>query len=470
MLIGSPTPRISTTPTTNQTKGHEVIELANQMGMPLMPWQEYVLLDGCKIKDNGEFVSKTNLLVISRQNGKTTLMKFRILAGLFLWDEKLQIATAQNRDVALECFKSVCEMIDGHSWLSSKVKAITRANGQEQIELKNGCRYKIIAPTPGAARGLSANTVYLDEARMHKSTDSFAALAYTMQAAKSPSLWAFSNAGDITSVLLNQMRARAMHKIENNTEDDIAYWEWSAEPGLKLADRKGWVQANPALGHTITEETLQSRMNDNPNIIATEMLCQWVDTIQSPWSAGDWNACQQNGLKLAPGKPTWIGVEIAPDRTGFAIVGSQMMEDKSIAVGLMDLQNQENAIDDLKIASHVAEWAKKYNAEAIILNKFSGDSVAAKLRMGSINAEIITGSKYYQACDETLGAMAGNRITHGGQPELTASVNACIKKTTEAGSWYVSRRKNATAAIAMMLSIHKATERQHSGEFDILVS
>jgi hypothetical protein len=49
-------------------------------------------------------------------------------------------------------------------------------------------------------------------------------------------------------------------------------------------------------------------------------------------------------------------------------------------------------------------------------------------------------------------------------------VNACIKKTTETGSWYVSRRKNATAAIAMMLSIHKATERQHSGEFDILVS
>jgi phage terminase large subunit-like protein len=66
------------------------------MGMPLMPWQEYVLLDGCKIKDNGEFVSKTNLLVISRQNGKTTLMKFRILAGLFLWDEKLQIVMSPS--------------------------------------------------------------------------------------------------------------------------------------------------------------------------------------------------------------------------------------------------------------------------------------------------------------------------------------------------------------------------------------
>ncbi len=34
----------------------------------------------------------------------------------------------------------------------------------------------------------------------------------------------------------------------------------------------------------------------------------------------------------------------ASTNSGFAIVGSQMMEDKSIAVGLMDLQNQENAI------------------------------------------------------------------------------------------------------------------------------
>jgi phage terminase large subunit-like protein len=470
LLIGSPIPRVSTTQTTNQTKGHEVIELAKQMGMPLMPWQEYVILDGCKVKPNGEWQSKTNLLLISRQNGKTTLMKFRILAGMFLWDEKLQIATAQNRDVALETFRSVCELIDSQSWLSNKVKSITRANGREEIELRNGCRYKIIAPTPGAARGLSANTVYLDEARMHKTTDSFAALAYTMQAAKSPSLWAFSNAGDITSVLLNQLRARALHKIENNTDDDIAYWEWSAQPGLKLGDRKGWIQANPALGHTITEETLQSRMNDNPTIIQTEMLCQFVDAVQSPWNPGDWASAQNSELKLQPDRPTWIAVEISPDRTGFAIIGAQILDDKSIAIGLMDMENQESSIDDLRIADRIAMWSKKYMAESVILNKFSGDSVAAKLRMGGINAEIITGFKYFQACDETLSSLAGGRLTHAGQEELTSAVNACIKKTTESGSWYISRKKNAIAAIAMVLAVHKATERQHSGEFDILVS
>jgi phage terminase large subunit-like protein len=436
--------------------------------MPLLPWQEYVINDACRYKPNGEWQSKTNCLIIARQNGKTTLLKFRILAGLFLWDERLQIATAQNRDVALETFRSVVELIDSQDWLARKVKAVTRANGREEIELKNGCRYKIIAPTPGAARGLSANTVYLDEARMHKSTDGFAALAYTMQAAKNPSMFLTSNAGDITSVLLNQIRARAMHKIENNTDDDIGYWEWSAEPGLKLADRKGWVQANPALGHTINEDTLQARMGDSPTVIQTELLCQWVSVIQSPWSPGDFNACMQPGLKLAPGRTTWIGAEVSPDRTSFAIVGAQILDDDSIAIGLMDMEDSDNAIDDLQIADRIAQWSKKYNAESVLLNRFSGDSIAAKLRAGSINADVI--KKYYQACDETLGAMAGVRITHAGQPELTASVNACVKRTTESGSWYVSRQKPAVAAIAMILAIHRATERQHSGEFEILVS
>lgn len=469
-MIGSPLPRIATLQTTNPTKGDEVIDLAKEMGMPLMPWQEYVIRDGCRIKPDGTWVSKTNTLLISRQNGKTTLLKFRILAGLFLWDERLQIGAAQNRDVALETFRSVAEMIDGFSWLSKKVKAVTRANGREEIELKNGCRYKIVAPRPGSSRGLSATTVYIDEARMHQDTSGFAAMAYTLQASKNPSMWLTSNAGDIKSVLLNQIRARALHKIENNTDDDIAYWEWSAEPGLKLNDRKGWAQANPALGHTINEDVLQARMGDDPRVIQTEMLCQFVDAIVSPWPPNAFNGCTQPGLKLLPDRETYMGIEIAPDRTGFAIVGSQILDDKSIAVALMDMENLDEPIDDLKIADRIAQWAKKYQVPVVLFNKFSGDAVAAKLRMAGINTETITGSNIYQASDETLGAMVGGRLVHGGQPELTASVSACIKRTTEQGSWYVSRKKESTPAIAMILAIHKAHQKQNSSEFGILVS
>ena len=69
--------------------------------MPLMPWQKFVLDDSLK-HVNDQYIHKTVGVLVSRQCGKTHLLRMRILAGLFLFDERLQIATAQNRDVALE--------------------------------------------------------------------------------------------------------------------------------------------------------------------------------------------------------------------------------------------------------------------------------------------------------------------------------------------------------------------------------
>jgi hypothetical protein len=105
-----------------------------------------------------------------------------------------------------------------------------------------------------------------------------------------------------------------------------------------------------------------------------------------------------------------------------------------------------------------SEWAKHYNAEAIVANRFSGDSVVAKLRQAGINAEVIKGSDYYQACDATLSAMSGGRLAHSNQPDLTASVNSCIKKANESGAWYIMRRQQSTAAISMVLAVFKAEQ------------
>lgn len=468
-VYGIATPRIQTKPVDADSRGFEVAELAEAIEMPLLDWQRYVIDEAAKV-ENDRYVHKTALFIVSRQNGKTHLLRMRILAGLFLWDERLQIATAQNRDVALETFRQVVEIVDNFDWLRKRVRAITRANGREEILLKNGGRYKIVAPTPGAARGLSADLVILDEARQHKTTDAFAALAYTMQARPNPQLWVTSNAGDIHSVVLNSLRDRALHKIEKDTDDDIMFMEWSAHPERRLGDIEGWREANPALGHTIQLETLKARMSDPPEIIQTEMLCQWVTTMNSAFPQGAWNSCAKPSLELKNDRPTWLGLEISPERDYWALCGSQVMEDKSIAVGLMEYVESETPIDDLQIASRIADWAKKYNSEMVVANRFTGDSVVSKLRQAGIKAEVIQGAKYYQACDETLSALSGNRILHANQPELTNAVHSCTKRTNDSGAWYIMRRKASTAAIAMVLAINKATEFGNRSEVDIVVA
>ena len=167
-ILGNSTPRIQTTPLAHPTRGNEVAEFAEQIGMPLLPWQQYLIDEASKTKPDHTWAHRNVLAICARQQGKTHLMRMRILSGLYLWDEKLQIATAQTRDLSLETFRKVIETIENFDWLRKKVKHITRANGREEVELKNGMRYKIIAPTAGGARGLSADTVYLDEVRQHK--------------------------------------------------------------------------------------------------------------------------------------------------------------------------------------------------------------------------------------------------------------------------------------------------------------
>ncbi len=86
---------------------------------------------------------------------------------------------------------------------------------------------------------------YDGQVRQHKNFDAYSALAYTMQARPNSQGFFISNAGDHQSVVLNNLRQRALEKIEKDTQDDINFMEWSAAPHRKLNDIEGWKEANP---------------------------------------------------------------------------------------------------------------------------------------------------------------------------------------------------------------------------------
>ena len=135
----------------------------------------------------------------------------------------------------------------------------------------------------------------------------------------------------------------------------------------------------------------------------------------------------------------------------------------------MEYITSEHPIDDLTIANRVADWAKHYRAEEVLANRFTCDSVVGKLKQAGINANVIMGANYFKACDETLSVMSGNILSHCNQLQLTESVNLCTKKLNETGSWYIVRSKKATAAISMVLAIHKAEEYGQRSQQDIIV-
>jgi len=211
---GSTLPRLSNAPIKGKSRIVEVEKWLTSLqidGKPakLLPWQKHVLTDLLKVDNKSNFVRKTNLLLVSRQAGKTHLARIRILAGLFLFGEMSIIAMSSNRAMALDTFRKVCEVIEGNASLEAQVKQIRVANGQESVELLTGARYEIVAATRDGSRGKTADLLYIDEVR-EIDEDAWTAARPITRARPNAQILLTSNAGDAFSTVLNDLRSRAL--------------------------------------------------------------------------------------------------------------------------------------------------------------------------------------------------------------------------------------------------------------------
>lgn len=457
-LLGAIKPRICTPFLKGASRLDEVSDLADKIGMPLLDWQRLVLEDMLRIDAKGDFRRKTMGLLIARQNGKTHLARMLILAHLFLWDSKMVIGMSSNRNMALDTFRQVANAIMNNDFLKDQVKQIRYANGQESITTLKGNRYQIVAATRDGSRGLTANFLFIDELR-EISEEGWKAARPTTRATGGQTL-VCSNAGDAYSIVLNDLRERAL----SYPSPTLGWYEYSAPPHCKVDDRNAWAMANPSLGKLIDEETLEEAVATNPiNNTRTEMLCQWVDSMTSPFTTQMVTDTSDSNLQITPGGNIVFAIDVSPSkRSGALLAGKLNQATGKIELGLMQLWTSDVAIDDLKMAADVHAWAQKFKPRVIMYDKYATQSIAQRLQQSGQKMEDCSGQSFYQACGEILDAFVNVRLVHSGQKELTESWFSVGAKTNDAG-WRIVRRKSAgdvTSAICSAMIVHYLTRPQ----------
>jgi phage terminase large subunit-like protein len=457
-LLGAVKPRIHTPFLKGDSRLQEVSDLADKIGMPLLDWQRLVLEDMLRIDAKGEFKRKTMGLLIARQNGKTHLARMLILAHLFLWDSKMVIGMSSNRNMALDTFRQVANAIMDNDFLKDQVKQIRYANGQESITTLKGNRYQIVAATRDGSRGLTANFLFIDELR-EISEEGWKAARPTTRATGGQTL-VCSNAGDAYSVVLNDLRERAL----SYPSPTLGWYEYSAPPHCKVDDRNAWAMANPSLGKLIDEETLEEAVATNPiNNTRTEMLCQWVDSMTSPFTTQMVTDTSDSNLQITPGGNIVFAIDVSPSkRSGALLAGKLNQATGKIELGLMQLWTSDVAIDDLKMAADVHAWAQKFKPRVIMYDKYATASIAQRLQQSGQKLEDCSGQSFYQACGEILDAFVNLRLVHSGQKELTESWFSVGAKTNDAG-WRIVRRKSSgdvVSAICSAMIVHYLTKPQ----------
>ena len=455
---GNTKPRLQTAPVRGASRLAEVLPFLEQCKLELLPWQKYVLEDMLKIDKAGKWIRKTNLLLVARQNGKTHLARTRILAGLFVFGEMNIVAMSSNRSMALDTFRKVMETIEDNPALQAQVKQIRVANGQESIELLSGARYEIVAATSDGSRGKTADLLYIDEVREIDDKAWVAARPVT-RARPNSQILLTSNAGDAFSTVLNELRERAL----SYPPKSFGFWEYSAEDFAKIHDRDAWYQANPALGYLIDETTIEEAIaTSSTEATRTETLCQWVSTLKSPWPYRAFEDLTVQDLKIEPGGKTIFAIDVSVTKKQASLIAGQIHDDGKIRVGLMAQFQSDVAVDELKIAIEVAEWAKKYRPMMICYDKYTSMSIAERLSQTGYKTQDMSGQVFYQACSDLLDAIVNQRLIHAGQDALVNSMNNCAAKETDAG-WRIVRRRSAgdvSAAIALAMVTHQLLKPQ----------
>jgi phage terminase large subunit-like protein len=466
VLMGISTPRIHTPLNDLPSRGGELIDLAADLGIELMDWQKFALINTHKIKPDGRWASPINCIVVARQNGKSFLQQIRILGGLFLWDEQLQIGSAHRLSTSLEQFRAMVQIIEANDSLAKQVKKIRWQHGGEEIETMKGTRF-IVRAGGSAARGVSRpSTIHLDELREMTDIESFASLRYTLMAASNPLVMAYTNAGDHSSVVLNDFRNRALARIAG-ADDEIGYFEWSAPTDEISVENARY--SNPAMGITIHPDNIKSVLNDPADVVMTEVLCRWVVAISSAVDATSWGNCVDKSADLDPEKLTWLAIDLSPDRKHASLVGAQKLGDENFVVKLLHTWSNELQLDDKAIANDLADYARKYSTEYVLYSRKTSGAVAARLAPAGIPVYDMDVS-YPQACDEMLSAINSGRLKHRGQSQLTEEMLSAVQLRRGDGGWVIGRRASQAVvcgAVATALVTHFATRPEN--DLDIMV-
>lgn len=463
---------LSLPPAVDDDYGDRAVALADLAGLNLDPWQQFVLRSMLRRQADGQWAAFESCLLVPRQNGKSVVLEAFDLAKLYLSPPgHLILHSAHLFPTAIESFRHLLGLIRNTPELWAEVGRVSKAHGEEGIELENGSRLRFAARTvSGAGRGFSPDDVVLDEA-FRLPHEALSALIPALSAKPNPQLVYASSTGYPDSEILWSLvqRGRA------GGDESLAYLEWCAESGADLDDRAAWAQANPALGFRLTEKKMAAeRASMRDEDFARERLGLWADSgLAEVIPVAQWARLADSSSNPAPhvGKVT-VAVDSDPNRgrTSIAVCGVR-------ADGLPMVEIVANRLGVEWAQAEIVGICRRNAVSAVVIDKRSAvASLIPALTDEKLPVYGTTAAEFAQACGGFYdAAVETGRLRHLDDPRLNdALAGACVRPLSESWAW--DRKKPSVditpltaATLALWGHTTKAGVAKNAGKGRVIV-
>ena len=419
-----------------------------------------------ELNPDGSYRFRVVVVLVSRQNGKSSVKRVVSLWRLYVDGARLILGTAQDLSLAREQQNYCLDTIYGCPDLATELVTVRKASGDEwfkvadadidyedqdgdeSLTLAGTGRYKIAASNRKAGRGLSVDELTIDELREWRSWEPWSALSKTTMARPNGQTWAMSNAGDDGSVVLNQLRDAGL----SGRDPSIGIFEWSGEDGCELEAWDQIRQANPGLGYTVSEAAIRTALTtDPPNVFRTEVLCQKVDQLDGAIDYEAWKACADaTGVMDALRDRIAACLDVAPDGQHASLAVAGRLPD-----GRPRIEVIAEWTSMASVRAELPAWLERVKPRAFgwypggpagematILQPLAVkyNRRAGKRQDGDWpESGQIAGAKVSQVCMELTGLVRDRAIVHAGQELADMHVRGASKLATGDG-WRFTRR------------------------------
>lgn len=443
-------PRWSTQRTpSRQTLGVAATKISQQLGKPLLPWQQHVLDVALEI-ENGRFVYREVIVGVPRQQGKTTLiLTLILLRALGAGGERI-VYTAQTRNDARR------KLVD--DWLPeldhtpfSQFYRTRLANGSEALRFRNGSIASLVATTKKSGHGGTLDLAILDEAFAQADARMEQSLKPAMMTRPQPQLWIVSTAGTPSEspYLLDKVE-KGRQMVEAGLNHSVAYFEWAAAEDADPADPETWRSCMPSLGLTVTEDAVRSDFESmNLSEFRRAYLNLWTTTSVDPvipmvvWDA----LADPNSSAL---DPVAIAFDIPPSRSSGVIVAAGKRADNKIHIEVVD---QREGVEWL--APTIAALVKAQRPCVVLCDKVGpAAALIPELERLGVTVETTEAQEMARACGLFYDAAMGDQLRHLGGHDLRDALDGAVKRPLN-DAWAWSRKNsqaNASPIVAATLA------------------
>jgi phage terminase large subunit-like protein len=447
--------------------------VAGQSGQPLVlrEWQENLVKSIFAVRKDGMFRHRTALVGMPRKNGKSAMGSGIALWSLFMGENGGEIySCAADKDQAKIVFNDAKKMIEAEPELLEQANVY-----RDAIEIPStGSVYRVLSSEAFTKEGLSPTLVVYDELHAAPNRELFDVMTLGMGARRQPLLLAITTAGvksdntgqDSVAYSLYQYGQKVARGEVSDPSFFMAWWEAPADSNHR--DPETWKLANPAFGDLNSIEDFESAVKRTPEAeFRTKRTNAWVSS-QTAWlPTGSWEKLE-NKKPIKDMTPVVLGFDGSFSGDASVVVGVTL-EDKP-HIFLVDAwekkptDSEDWRVDALEVEAAIINACKMYDVKEIACDPFRWQRTMQVLQdagLPVVEWPSTSAARMVPACAKFYDAVAGDKLTHDGDPLITRHISNAVIKTDRLGPRIVKDNKSSPrkidAAVASIIAFDRAT-------------